>query len=184
MGDEADALGQQGTMAAATTFGTIGKFAAEKKRAALCAVRGAATYTIKSFSRFAGSSRPGESIADYITELRRLSEHCGFGSTLDDMLRDRLVYAVVSGKNFFNGFHVIQGNCLTSCRNCHFSFGRVAPHRGARRKILSICYASQGARAAKSGARRTPNEIQSSISAAACFDLDRPVAMCCCLGER
>ncbi|CAN8031231.1 unnamed protein product, partial [Ixodes persulcatus] len=35
--------------------------------------------------------RPGESIADYIAELRRLSKHCDFGSTLDDMLRDRLV---------------------------------------------------------------------------------------------
>ncbi|XP_064475711.1 uncharacterized protein K02A2.6-like [Ornithodoros turicata] len=35
--------------------------------------------------------RPGESVADYVAELRRLSEHCAFGSTLDDMLRDRLV---------------------------------------------------------------------------------------------
>ncbi|XP_064479209.1 uncharacterized protein K02A2.6-like [Ornithodoros turicata] len=35
--------------------------------------------------------RPGEGVADYVAELSRLSEHCAFGSTLDDMLRDRLV---------------------------------------------------------------------------------------------
>ena len=39
--------------------------------------------------------KEGESIADYVAELRRLSEHCGFKeSTLDDMLRDRLVCGV------------------------------------------------------------------------------------------
>ena len=33
----------------------------------------------------------GESIATFIAELRRLSEHCGYGDSLNDMLRDRLV---------------------------------------------------------------------------------------------
>ena len=33
----------------------------------------------------------GESIASYVAELRRLSEHCGYGQSLDEMLRDRLV---------------------------------------------------------------------------------------------
>ncbi|CAN8032958.1 unnamed protein product, partial [Ixodes persulcatus] len=98
---------------------------AEKKRAVLCMVCGAATYAIirslcspalpsetsyedivskltahlnprpsvivQRFQFGKRDQRPGESIADYIAELRRLAEHCDFGSTLDDMLRDRLV---------------------------------------------------------------------------------------------
>ena len=32
--------------------------------------------------------RESESVATYVAELRRLSEHCGFGETLQDMLRD------------------------------------------------------------------------------------------------
>ncbi|KAG0440015.1 hypothetical protein HPB47_016434 [Ixodes persulcatus] len=38
--------------------------------------------------------RPSESIADYIAELRRLSEHCDFGFTLDDKVRNRLTYGL------------------------------------------------------------------------------------------
>ena len=44
--------------------------------------------------RFKFNSRtqqPGESIASYVAELRRLSEHCGYGQSLDEMLRDHLV---------------------------------------------------------------------------------------------
>ena len=33
----------------------------------------------------------GETIAEYVAELRRLSTHCDFGDTLNDALRDRLV---------------------------------------------------------------------------------------------
>ena len=32
-----------------------------------------------------------ESIATFVAELRCLAEHCKFGQTLDEMLRDRLV---------------------------------------------------------------------------------------------
>ena len=38
--------------------------------------------------------KPGESIATFASELRRLSEHCNFGNTLDDMLRDRIVCGI------------------------------------------------------------------------------------------
>ena len=38
--------------------------------------------------------KPGESIATFTSELRRLSEHCNFGNTLDDMLRDRIVCGI------------------------------------------------------------------------------------------
>ena len=33
-------------------------------------------------------------MAQFVTELKRLSEYCSFGETLDDMLRDRLVCGV------------------------------------------------------------------------------------------
>ena len=42
--------------------------------------------------------KPGESIPFYVTELKRLSEHCDFGVTLQDMIRDKLVCGVRSPK--------------------------------------------------------------------------------------
>ena len=36
----------------------------------------------------------GESVSTYVAELRRLSQHCEFGASLDDMLRDRLVCGI------------------------------------------------------------------------------------------
>jgi len=38
----------------------------------------------------------GESVSDYITELRRLSEHCGFKDALNTYLRDRFVCGLSS----------------------------------------------------------------------------------------
>ena len=35
--------------------------------------------------------KSGETISEYVAQLRRLSEYCEFGDTLEDMLRDRLV---------------------------------------------------------------------------------------------
>ena len=40
------------------------------------------------------SQQPGETIAMFLAELRHSSEHCEFGITLDEMLRDRLVCGV------------------------------------------------------------------------------------------
>ena len=42
--------------------------------------------------------RAGEPVAKYIAELRHLSQHCEFGSTLNEMLRDRLVCGVEEPK--------------------------------------------------------------------------------------
>ena len=42
---------------------------------------------------------PGESIADYVAELRRLATTCNFGNFMDDALRDRLVCGLAS-ENF------------------------------------------------------------------------------------
>ena len=40
------------------------------------------------------SRKEGETVADYVAELRRLAEFCNYGNTLDKMLRDRLVWGV------------------------------------------------------------------------------------------
>ena len=39
---------------------------------------------------------PGESLADYIAELCRLSTHCAFGDYLNDALRDQLVCGLLA----------------------------------------------------------------------------------------
>ncbi len=38
--------------------------------------------------------KAGESVADYVANLRHVSEHCQFGTSLNDMLRDRLVCGI------------------------------------------------------------------------------------------
>ena len=38
--------------------------------------------------------RQGETIAAFVADLRRLTEHCGYGATLDEMIRDRLVSGI------------------------------------------------------------------------------------------
>ena len=49
---------------------------------------------VQRFRFNARSQQPGETIAMFLAELRHLSEHCEFGITLDEMLRDRLVCVV------------------------------------------------------------------------------------------
>ena len=36
----------------------------------------------------------GDNVAAYLAELKRLSKHCKFGDTLNDMLRDRIVCSI------------------------------------------------------------------------------------------
>ena len=38
--------------------------------------------------------KPGQSIAEFVAELRHVAEHCDYGETLEEMLRDRLVCGV------------------------------------------------------------------------------------------
>ena len=38
--------------------------------------------------------QPGESVADYTAELRKIAKHCPFGESLEDMLRDRIVCGI------------------------------------------------------------------------------------------
>ena len=102
--------------------------AAEKKRAILLSVCGAATYqlirnivapekpTERTFEQLVElvrrhhnpkpsvimqrfkfntcSRQQGQSVATFVAELRHLTEHCEFGDSMEDMLRDRLVCGV------------------------------------------------------------------------------------------
>jgi hypothetical protein len=52
----------------------------------------------------------GESIADYVAALRALGEHCNFGGTINDMIRDRLVCGV---NDFAIQRRLLQENDLT-----------------------------------------------------------------------
>ena len=38
--------------------------------------------------------KEGESVADYVADLRKLAEFCNYGDTLNKMLRDRLIWGV------------------------------------------------------------------------------------------
>ena len=41
---------------------------------------------------------PQESVSDYIATLRKLSEHCSFGATINEHLRDRIVCGINNDK--------------------------------------------------------------------------------------
>ena len=46
---------------------------------------------MKRFSFNARAQKENETVADFIAELRLLAQHCEFGTSLEDMLRDQLV---------------------------------------------------------------------------------------------
>ena len=44
--------------------------------------------------RFTRERKEGETVAEYVATLRSIGEHCNFGNSLEDMIRDRLVCGV------------------------------------------------------------------------------------------
>ncbi|KAH7939788.1 hypothetical protein HPB52_017434 [Rhipicephalus sanguineus] len=50
--------------------------------------------TVQRFTFHQRCQQPGESVAEFVADLGRLSEHCELGITLEDMLSDRLVCRV------------------------------------------------------------------------------------------
>ena len=50
--------------------------------------------TMQRFKFHSRSQKEGETLSQFVAELRRLSEHCNFEASLDDMLRDRLVCGI------------------------------------------------------------------------------------------
>eukprot|EP00731_Ephydatia_muelleri_P037001 Em0374g4a len=56
--------------------------------------RPSSSVTVQRYNFNSRSQRDGESVSQFVAELRKLSEHCDFGNTLEDMLRDRLVCGI------------------------------------------------------------------------------------------
>ena len=49
---------------------------------------------IKRYEFNTRKQQPTETVSEYVAALRRIAEHCEYGSTLNDMLRDRLVCGI------------------------------------------------------------------------------------------
>ena len=43
------------------------------------------------------NQKPGETFSEYVAVLRKAAEHCNFGNSLNEMLRDRLVCGIANG---------------------------------------------------------------------------------------
>ena len=52
---------------------------------------------VKCFQFNSRNRQQGESVANFIAELRHLTRYCAFGDALKDMLCDRLVYGIENG---------------------------------------------------------------------------------------
>ena len=55
------------------------------------------TVMVEHFRFHFRSQQPGETVTAFVSELRRLSEHCKFEDFREEILRDRLVCGIVSG---------------------------------------------------------------------------------------
>ncbi|KAL5467316.1 hypothetical protein EMCRGX_G031528 [Ephydatia muelleri] len=75
--------------------------------------------TVQRYNFNSRTQKEGETVSQFVAELRRLSEHCDFKATLDDMLRDRIVCGVrnssvqrrllaESGLTFKKAFELVQ----------------------------------------------------------------------------
>jgi len=53
---------------------------------------------VESYKFHSRSRNEGAGVAAYVAELRKLTEHCNFGETLPEMLRDRLVCGINNKK--------------------------------------------------------------------------------------
>ena len=49
---------------------------------------------VQQFKFYSRSQQPCESVTTFVSESRKLSEHCKYGESLDDMLQDRPVYRI------------------------------------------------------------------------------------------
>jgi transposase InsO family protein len=50
--------------------------------------------SVQRYKFYSRNKRKDESVAEFVSELRKLAENCQFGETLEDMLRDRLVCGI------------------------------------------------------------------------------------------
>ena len=109
----------------------------------------------------------GESIASYVAALHKLTEHCSYSDAMEEMIWDRLVYAVnydgiqqhlllernLSFKNAFNLAQAIEAaeknnkilkNCSANSPELHYSSSGLPVVKGAKRlaskKGSPTCY--------------------------------------------
>ena len=106
------------------------------------------------------SQKEGETVAEFIADLRKISEHCQFGDTLEDMLRDRLVCGIRDSRlqrrllaeidlTFTKAFDLCQATELAE-KNAQSLQGQQKPtvmtlHRGGQKppqktKSNHVCY--------------------------------------------
>ena len=71
----------------------------------------------------------GESINEYMAELRRLTTHCKFGALLDEALRDRLVCGLRNGSIQKK---LLTEADLTSARAVEFTVGMEVTEKNAK----------------------------------------------------
>ena len=91
--------------------------------------------------------QPGETVAEYVAELQKLSEHCDFKDTLEDMLRDRLVWGIVDPRI---QHRLLAENKLTFTKAQElYSPGHGTSHKrhqgDTRRSYITVHAYSQGA---------------------------------------
>ena len=77
----------------------------------------------------ARSQKEGESVAEFVAELRRIAQHCEFGTVLEDLLRDRLVCGLRDDRaqrrllaesklTFAKAFEIAQASELAEQKAC------------------------------------------------------------------
>ena len=105
------------------------------------------------------SQKEGETVAQFVAELRRLSEHCAHGETVDAMLRDRLVCGMRDSRaqrrllaetslTFKKAFELAQASEMAekNARDLQKPIGVVHAVRTQQspKPRLSLCYRCEG----------------------------------------
>ena len=95
------------------------------------------------------AQREGETAAEFVAELRRLSEHCQFQASLDEMLRDRLVCGVRDGRlqrrllaepdlTFQKAFELCQASELAEKNAKELQAGQKQSHRMTGTHVMAL----------------------------------------------
>ena len=85
---------------------------------------------IKRFEFNTRVQKEGESVAEFVAALRKITEHCEFGTFLDGLLRDRLVCGVLDKKVQHRFF---QESKLTYKQAFDLAIVAEAAHKDAKR---------------------------------------------------
>ena len=72
---------------------------------------------IKRYEFNTRKQKPTETVSEYVAALRRIAEHCEYGSTLNDMLRDRLVCGIADNRVQDRFLHEVKPHLQRSPRD-------------------------------------------------------------------